>query len=69
MKPLARVDSITLGELRKQLSEMNNIELVRFCRVCSQKLNSGETQSQTLIELEEAEAEWHRRQQRSLGLL
>jgi hypothetical protein len=55
---------IPVDELRKRLREMNNIELVRFCRVCSQQLNMGETSSQTLIELEEAEAEWHRRQQR-----
>jgi hypothetical protein len=64
MNSPARFDAITLDELRKRLHDMNDMELVRFCRLCSQLLSIGEAPSQPLVELEEAEAEWRRRQQR-----
>jgi hypothetical protein len=67
MNTFGQFGSIPVDELRKRLRKMNDIELVRFCRVCSQQLNMGETSSPTLIELEEAEAEWHRRQQHWLA--
>jgi hypothetical protein len=66
MNSRSQSGSNTLNELRKRLQQMNDAELVRFCRVCSQQLNMGAALSETLVEFEEAEAEWRRRQRRWL---
>jgi hypothetical protein len=62
-------DSADLDELRTRLREMNDVELVRFGRACSQKADTEAPNQPFIIQLEEAQAEWRRRHRSSLAQL
>jgi hypothetical protein len=62
MNPSRRaIVSTALDELRQRVREMNDTELIRFGRACAQQL-TGDPLDLALVQLEEAQAEWRRRQ-------
>jgi hypothetical protein len=64
--PRRDIGSTALDELRQRLRDMNDAELIRFGRACSQQV-TGEPPYFGLVELEEAQDEWRRRHERSLA--
>jgi hypothetical protein len=62
MNPSRRaIGSTPLDELRQRVREMNDTELIPFGRACAQQ-GTGDPLDLALVELEEAQAEWRRRQ-------